>query len=131
MYLHVFSRILIHGSLNSRWHPFASFRFLQIRAHQALILVSVVSFQSTARRHRSMRLIAVGSRGGGPGRCGGGPGRSSGLGDVVVVISAQSRGDAHGSGDCSCRTAFSHCQKQTIDANRCIIHGSTRKPLPK
>jgi hypothetical protein len=52
MYLHVSARILVYTSLLK----LASSCFLLIRAHQALFLVSVVSFQSTARRHCSMLL---------------------------------------------------------------------------
>ena len=52
MYLHVFW----FPPPCSSWHPFSPSCFLQISAHQAPILVSIVSFQSTARRHRSMRL---------------------------------------------------------------------------
>jgi hypothetical protein len=54
--MHVFARICTYFGFRLLAHPFSPSCFLQISAHQAPILVSIVSFQSTARRHRSMLL---------------------------------------------------------------------------
>jgi hypothetical protein len=55
LYVTVFF-VCIHSDMHLLAHPFSPSCFLPISAHQAPILVSIVSFQSTARRHRSMRL---------------------------------------------------------------------------
>ena len=54
--MHVFACICTYFGFRLLAHPFSPSCFLQISAHLALIRVSIVSFQSTARRHRSMRL---------------------------------------------------------------------------
>ena len=54
--MHVFASICTYFGFRLLAHPFSPSCFLQISAHQAPILVSIVSFQSTARRHRSMQL---------------------------------------------------------------------------
>ncbi len=54
--MHVIACICTYFGFRLLAHPFSPSCFLQICAHQAPILVSIVSFQSTARRHHSMRL---------------------------------------------------------------------------
>ena len=54
--MHVFACICTYFGFRLLAYPFSPSCFLQISAHLALIRVSIVSFQSTARRHRSMRL---------------------------------------------------------------------------
>ncbi len=64
-YMHVYACICTYFGFCLLDHPFSPSCFLQISAHQSPILVSIVSFQSAARRHSSMLLNPLGFRGGG------------------------------------------------------------------
>ncbi len=54
--MHVYACICTYVGFRLLAHPFSPSCFLQISAHQSPILMSIVSFQSTARRHSSMLL---------------------------------------------------------------------------